>query len=122
MVTKSSFCHNLTCASNQKTYFTKNVRLGVIRKEMLPKPLNMQPFGHKTLISSQPYCHYLDCKLKLSLDYMDQDKFHHGIENHDDQVTLCQHDEIFYSEFLYEYECQKIWITKLYFRINNNYN
>ena len=33
----------------------KNVKVGVLRKEIPPKPLNMQSFGHQTFISSQPY-------------------------------------------------------------------
>ena len=53
-VTKCSFCHSLTCNSNQKKSFTKIVKQSVLRKEMLSKLLNIQSFGHRTFISSQP--------------------------------------------------------------------
>ena len=33
----------------------KSFKLGFLRKEIPPKPLNMQSFGHQTFISSQPY-------------------------------------------------------------------
>ena len=38
-----------------KNYLKKNVKVGVLRKEIPPKPLNMQSFGHQPFISSQPY-------------------------------------------------------------------
>ena len=54
LVTTCSFRHNLTCAFNQKNSFTKTVKLGLLRKEMLSTPLKMHSFGHKMFISSQP--------------------------------------------------------------------
>ena len=49
MVTKCSFRHNFTGASNQKTSLTKLV------KEMSWRQLNIESFGHKMFILSQPY-------------------------------------------------------------------
>ena len=53
MVTKRSFCHNLTGASKQKTYLTKVVKEYALMMEMPCRPLNMESFGHKIFISSQ---------------------------------------------------------------------
>ena len=58
LVTKCSFRHSLTCTSNQKNSFTKIVKQGALRKEMLSKLLNIQSFGPRTFILAQPYpCH-----------------------------------------------------------------
>ena len=46
MVTKSSFCHNLTVASKQKTYLTQVVKEYALMKEMSCRPLNRESFGH----------------------------------------------------------------------------
>ena len=58
MVTKCSFCHNFTGASNQKTSLTKVVKEYALMMEMLCKPLNMESFSHKILISSQQFLDY----------------------------------------------------------------
>ena len=55
MVTKCSFCHNFTGASNQKTFLTKVVKEYTLIKVMSWRPLNMELFGHKMFISSQLY-------------------------------------------------------------------
>ena len=44
MVPKCSFRHNLSWAFNQKTSFTKDVKLFGLRKEMPSKPQNMKLF------------------------------------------------------------------------------
>ena len=49
-----SFCHNLNGASEQKTYLTKAVDEYAIKKRKSQRPLNMQLFGQKVFISSQP--------------------------------------------------------------------
>ena len=53
-VTKCSFRHNLTEANKQKTYLTK-VKEYELMMEMPFRPLNMESFGHKMLISSQQF-------------------------------------------------------------------
>ena len=53
--TKCSFCHNLTEATKQKTYLTKAVKEYELMMEMPCRPLNMESFGHKMFILSQPY-------------------------------------------------------------------
>ena len=50
-VTKCSFRHNLTEATKQKTYLTKAVKEYELILEMPCRPLNMESFGHKMLIS-----------------------------------------------------------------------
>ena len=55
LVTKCSFCHNLTEATKQKTYLTKAVKEYELMMEMPCRPLNMESFGHKMLISSQQF-------------------------------------------------------------------
>ena len=55
MVTKCSFRHNFTGASNHKTSLTKLAKEYALIKEMSWRPLNMESFGHKKLISSQSY-------------------------------------------------------------------
>ena len=54
MVTKCSFRHNFTGASNQKTSLTKVVKEYVLMQKMSWRPLRMESFGHKMFISSQP--------------------------------------------------------------------
>ena len=50
---KSSFRHNLTGASNQKTSLTKVVENYALIKERSQRPLNIKSFGQKMFISSQ---------------------------------------------------------------------
>ena len=54
LVRKCSFRHNLTGAHKKKTYLTNVVKESVLMKEMPYRPLNMESFGHKIIILSQP--------------------------------------------------------------------
>ena len=54
LVTKCSFCQNLTVASKEKTYLTKVVKECALMMEMPCILLNMESFGHKMFNSSQP--------------------------------------------------------------------
>ena len=55
LVTKCSFCHNLTETTKQKTDLTKVVKEYPLIKQMLWRPINMESIGHKMFILSQPY-------------------------------------------------------------------
>jgi hypothetical protein len=43
---KCSFRHNLNCASDQKTYFTKVIPFGSLMEEWSSEIKNMHSFGH----------------------------------------------------------------------------
>ena len=58
MITKCSFPHKFTDASNKKTSLTKVVKEYALMKEMPYRPLNMESFGHKIFILSQLYLSY----------------------------------------------------------------
>ena len=51
---KWSFCLNFTGISNQKPSWTKVVEEDSLIKEVSKRPLNMESFGNKILISKQP--------------------------------------------------------------------
>ena len=51
LVTKCSFGHNLNEATRQKTDLTIDVKEHELMMEMPCRPLNMESFGHKMLIS-----------------------------------------------------------------------
>jgi hypothetical protein len=53
---KCSFRHNLNCASDQKTYFTKVVPFGSLVEEWSSEIKNRNSFGH-----NQSFRHNLNC-------------------------------------------------------------
>ena len=54
LVKKCSCRHNLNCVSEQKTYLTKVVEKYALMKEVSLTSLDMESFGTKMFISSQP--------------------------------------------------------------------
>jgi hypothetical protein len=53
---KRSFHHNLNCASNKKTYFTKVAQFGSLSKEISSEVKSKQSFGH-----NRSFRHNLNC-------------------------------------------------------------